>query len=172
MEGVDPEESRLREAAELKWRTAALHRIRAARPTRSGEPGGEFQVRVERGPAKVAAEHAMAFQELANVVEARCSAAHFAGVDCGDEPVVRRTSARGGTSPPGRCRARARRVTVVFAAALAMIAFVLIPAGFRYWRLAAVLGWNPVDLTGLGVAVGSQMAFVVRQHRHRPDEDG
>ncbi|HEY3478701.1 MAG TPA: hypothetical protein VGL02_07355 [Streptomyces sp.] len=39
MEGVDPEESRLREAAELKWRTAALHRIRAARPARSGEPG-------------------------------------------------------------------------------------------------------------------------------------
>ena len=71
---VDPEESRLREVSELMWRTAAVHRARAARLARSGEPGGEFQARVERGLAKVAAEHAMAFRELADAAEARHSA--------------------------------------------------------------------------------------------------
>ncbi|GLY42773.1 hypothetical protein Amsp01_087960 [Amycolatopsis sp. NBRC 101858] len=75
MRDGDPEESRLREVAELMWRTAAVHRARASRLAMSGEPGGELQVRAERGLAKVAAEHAMAFQELANVVEARSSAA-------------------------------------------------------------------------------------------------
>jgi len=73
--GADSEESRLREIAELMWRTAAVHRARAARLTTSGEPGGELRVRVERGLAKAAAEHAMAYQELATVVEARRSAA-------------------------------------------------------------------------------------------------
>ncbi|MEV6643511.1 hypothetical protein [Amycolatopsis sp. NPDC051371] len=57
------EEPRLREAAELMCRTAAVHRVRAAGLTVPADPGGEFQVRLERGPAKVAAEHAMAYRE-------------------------------------------------------------------------------------------------------------
>lgn len=69
------EVSRLRNVAELMWRTAAVHRVRAARLAMAAEPGGEFQARVERGLAKVAAEHAMAFLELAHAAEARHSAA-------------------------------------------------------------------------------------------------
>ncbi|MCR6488973.1 hypothetical protein M8542_39705 [Amycolatopsis sp. OK19-0408] len=68
---ADAEESRLREVAGLMWRTAAVHRTRAARLATDAEPGGTFQARVERGLAKVAAEHAMAFQELADAAEAR-----------------------------------------------------------------------------------------------------
>jgi hypothetical protein len=72
-------------------------------------------------------------------------------------------------------------VTIVFAAALAAVALVLVPTRHRYWRLAAVLGWttvwldghaglNPLDLTGLAVAVGSLVVVLVRQQRHRPGE--
>jgi len=74
-------------------------------------------------------------------------------------------------------------VTIVFAAALAMIVLVLIPARYRYWRLAAVLGWatiwldghagwNAVDLTGLGVAVISLITVVTLQHGNRSGENG
>jgi hypothetical protein len=60
---------------------------------------------------------------------------------------------------------------------------IFVPARHRYWRLAAVLGWttiwldghaglNPVDLSGLGVAVGSLLIVVVRQYRARSGEDG
>ncbi|HEY3465095.1 MAG TPA: hypothetical protein VGL47_08180 [Amycolatopsis sp.] len=68
------EVSRLRDVAESMRRTAAVHRARATRLALAGEPGGEFQARVERGLAKVAAEHAMAFRELADAAEARRSA--------------------------------------------------------------------------------------------------
>ncbi|HEY3465096.1 MAG TPA: hypothetical protein VGL47_08185 [Amycolatopsis sp.] len=72
-------------------------------------------------------------------------------------------------------------MTIVFAAALATLALVLIPARHRYWRLAAVLGWttvwldghaglDPLDLTGLGVAVGSLVVVLVRQRRATPEE--
>lgn len=72
-------------------------------------------------------------------------------------------------------------MTIVFAAALATLALVLIPARHRYWRLAAVLGWttvwldghaglDPLDLTGLGVAVGSLVVVLVRQQRATPEE--
>ncbi|MFI5593194.1 hypothetical protein ACIA5G_49665 [Amycolatopsis sp. NPDC051758] len=71
----EAEVSRLQGVVELMWRTASVHRARAARLVMAAEPGGEFQARVERGLAKVAAEHAMAFQELADAAEARHSAA-------------------------------------------------------------------------------------------------
>lgn len=76
MDGTEDvtEVSRLADVAELMWRTAAMHRARADRLVMAAEPGGEFQARVERGLAKVAAEHAMAFQELAAAAEARRSA--------------------------------------------------------------------------------------------------
>jgi hypothetical protein len=74
VERTDGEVSRLQDVAELMWRTAAVHRARAARLVTAAEPGGEFQARVERGLAKVAAEHAMAFLELADAAEARHSA--------------------------------------------------------------------------------------------------
>lgn len=72
-------------------------------------------------------------------------------------------------------------MTIVFAAALATLALVLVPARHRYWRLAAVLGWttvwldghaglDPLDLTGLGVAVGSLVVVLVRQQRATPEE--
>ncbi|MFI5593193.1 hypothetical protein ACIA5G_49660 [Amycolatopsis sp. NPDC051758] len=74
-------------------------------------------------------------------------------------------------------------MTIVLAAVLAMVALVLVPARHRYWRLAAVLGWtavwldghaglNPVDLTGLGIAVGSLVVVLVRQQRMRSGEGG
>ncbi|MDX3191737.1 hypothetical protein PV458_25285 [Streptomyces sp. MN03-5084-2B] len=68
------EVSRLQDVAALMWRTAAVHRARAARLAAESEPGGEFRARIERGIAKVAAENAMAYRELADAAEARHSA--------------------------------------------------------------------------------------------------
>jgi hypothetical protein len=68
------EVSRMQDVAALMWRTAAVHRARAARLAADPEPGGKLRARIERGIAKVAAEHAMAYQELADAAEARHSA--------------------------------------------------------------------------------------------------
>ncbi|MEU0529057.1 hypothetical protein [Amycolatopsis tolypomycina] len=72
---TDPEVRRLTDQAERMWRFAAVHRSRAARLAESAEPGAEHRSRLEWGLAKVSAEHAMAYRELAAVVETRRQAA-------------------------------------------------------------------------------------------------
>ena len=66
---------RLRQAAARFWRTSAGHQARAVELEHSEQADRLYLARLQRDVAEVAAQHALAYQELALAVEARAAAA-------------------------------------------------------------------------------------------------
>jgi len=66
---------RLRQDAARFWRTSAGHQARAVELERREQADRLYLARLQRDVAEVAAQHALAYQELAAAVEARAEAA-------------------------------------------------------------------------------------------------
>ena len=66
---------RLRQDAARVWRTSAGHQARAVELEHSEQADRLYLARLQRDVAEVAAQHALAYQELAVAVEARAEAA-------------------------------------------------------------------------------------------------